>query len=62
MPGISVNLLSIIALNRREYIVIFEDQLVKIVDKYINKTIARDHVLDGLYKLTNYKSDRAFIT
>ena len=62
VPGISVNLLSIIALDRREYTVIFGGQSVKIVDKHINKTVARGYVSDGLYELTDCKSDRAFVT
>ena len=62
MPEISVNLLSIIALDRREYTVIFGGQSVKIVDKQINRTVARGHVSDGLYELTDCASNRAFVT
>ena len=62
VPGMSVNLLSIIALDRRGFTVFFGAQQVKIADSLTGKTIAQGRAVDGLYELTNSSSDRAFVS
>ena len=62
MPGINVNLLSIIALDRRGFLIYFENKKIRIIDKRINKIVVYNHIKDGLYKLIKSYIDRAFIT
>ena len=62
VPHMSVNLLSIIALDRQGYSVIFENQSVRIIDQSTKGTVARGHVVDGLYELIECDSDRVFAT
>ena len=62
VPVISVNLLSIIALDRRGFTVFFEAQRVEIADSLTGRTITRGRAVDGLYELTESTSDRAFLS
>ena len=62
VPGMSVNLLSIIALDRRGFIVFFESQRVTITNQRTGSTIMYEYAINGLYKLTNSISDRAFVS
>ena len=62
VPAMSVNLLSIIALNRRGFTVFFGAQRVEIADSLTGRTVARGRAADGLYELTESTSDRAFLS
>ena len=57
---ISINLLSIIALDRRGFFITFKGKRVKIVNRATNAIVARGHVVDSLYELVDSNSDRAF--
>ena len=59
---ISVNLLSIIILNRREFIVFFKSQKITIINQRTNSTITHKYAINDLYKLINNISNRAFIS
>ena len=58
---ININLLSIIALNRREFIIFFKSQRITITNQRINSTITHKCAINDLYKLTNSISNKAFI-
>ena len=62
VPAMSVNLLSIIALDRRGFTVVFGAQRVEIADSLTGKTVARGRAEDGLYVLTSSTSDKAFLS
>ena len=62
MPGINVNLLSIIALDRRDFLIYFENKKIRIIDKRTGKIVAYSYIKNGLYKLIKFYVDRAFIT
>ena len=62
VSGMSVNLLSIIALDRRGFTVFFESQKITITNQRTDTAIAHKCVVNGLYELTNSISDRAFIS
>ena len=62
VPAMSVNLLSIIALDRRGFTVFFGAQRVEIADSLTGRTVARGRAADGLYELTESTSDRAFLS
>ena len=60
--GINVNLLSIIALNRRGFLIYFENKKVRIIDERIGKIVAHSYIKNDLYKLIKFYADRVFIT
>ena len=62
VPGMSVNLLSIIALDRRGFTVFFGSQKVTITDQRTGTAVAHGCAANGLYELTNSTSDRAFVS
>ena len=62
MSGINVNLLSIIVLNYRGFLIYFENKKIRIIDERINKIVVYNYIKDGLYKLIKFYLDRAFIT
>ena len=62
VPEMSVNLLSIRALDRRGFTVFFGAQRVEIADSLTGEIVARGRAVDGLYELTNSSSDRAFVS
>ena len=62
MLGINVNLLSIIALDRRGFLIYFENKKIRIIDERTSKIVAYSHIKNGLYKLIKFHADRAFIT
>ena len=62
MLGINVNLLSIIALDYRGFLIYFENKKVRIIDERTNKIITYNYIKNGLYKLIKSYVDRAFIT
>ena len=62
VPGMSVNLLSIIALDRRGFAEFFENQKIIITDQRTGTTVAHGCAVNGLYELTNSTSDRAFVS
>lgn len=62
VPGIGVNLLSIMALDRRGFLVNFGDQNVKIIDKRTAVTVALGQAVNGLYELTDCTSHRALVS
>ena len=62
MPGINVNLLSIIALNRRGFLIYFENKKIRIIDERTGKIVVYNHIKNSLYKLIKSYVDRAFIT
>ena len=62
ISGMSVNLLSIIALDRRGFTVFFESQKIIITDQRTDTTVAHECAVNGLYELTNSTSDRAFVS
>ena len=62
VSGINVNLLSIIALDRRGFLVTFGNQTVKVIDKRTNKVAALGRARNGLYELNDCTSNKAFVT
>ena len=60
--GIDVNLLSIIALNRRGFLIYFENRKIRIIDKRIDKIVAYSYIKNDLYKLIKSRLDRAFMS
>ncbi len=60
VPDIGVNLLSIMALDRRDFLVNFGNQEVQIIDKRTNEIVASGHAKNGLYELIDCQSERAF--
>ena len=62
VPGISVNLLSIMALDRRGFHVTFGSQSVQIIDKQTNRTVASGRAKNGLYELNDSTSERVFVS
>ena len=62
MLGINVNLLSIIVLDYRGFLIYFGNKKIRIIDKRINKIIAYNYIKNSLYKLIKSYADRAFIT
>ena len=62
MSGIDVNLLSIIVLDRRGFLIYFENKKVRIIDERTSKIIAYSYIKNGLYKLIKSYIDRAFVT
>ena len=62
MPGIDVNLLSIIVLNRRDFLIYFENKKIGIINERIDKIVVYNYIKNGLYKLIKFYLDRAFIT
>ena len=62
MLGINVNLLSIIALNYRDFLIYFKNKKIRIIDERTSKIVAYNYIKDGLYKLIKFYLDRAFIT
>ena len=61
MPGININLLSIIVLNYRGFLIYFKNKKIKIIDERTNKIVVYNHIKDGLYKLIKFYINRAFI-
>ena len=59
---IDVNLLSIIALNRRDFLIYFKNKKIRIIDERTSKIVAYNYIKNGLYKLIKFYVDRAFIT
>ena len=57
-----INLLSIIALDRRGFTVFFGARRVEISDLLTGKVVARGRAVDRLYELTSASSDRAFVS
>ena len=62
MLDINVNLLSIIVLDYRDFLIYFENKKIRIIDKRTNKIIVYSYIKNGLYKLIKSYLDRAFIT
>ena len=62
VPGLSVNLLSIAALDRRGIHVVFGDRGVRMIDKVTKHVIATGKAKDGLYELNNSTSEQAFVS
>ena len=62
IPGINVNLLSIIILNRRDFLIYFENKKIRIIDERTSKIIVYSYIKNDLYKLIKFYIDRAFIT
>ena len=60
--GINVNLLSIIVLNRRDFLIYFENKKIGIINERIDKIVVYNYIKNGLYKLIKFYLDRAFIT
>ncbi len=60
VSDIDINLLSIMTLNRRDFLVNFDNQKIQIIDKRTNKIVASKHAKNGLYELIDYQSKRAF--
>ena len=62
MLDIDINLLFIIVLNRRDFLIYFGNKKIRIIDERISKIIVYSYIKDGLYKLIKFYVDRAFIT
>ena len=62
MLGINVNLLSIIVLNYRGFLIYFENKKIRIINERTNKIVAHSYIKNGLYKLIKFYVNRAFIT
>lgn len=62
VPGLSVNLLSIAALDRRGMHVRFGDRTVSIVNKATEHVVAAGKAKNSLYKLINCTSEQVFIS
>ena len=62
MLGININLLSIIVLNYRDFLIYFENKKIRIINKKISKIVVYNYIKNNLYKLIKFYLDRAFIT
>ena len=62
VPGIGGNLLSIIALDKKGFIVLFGNSFVKIIQKATSGIVVKGYVKNGLYQLTESQSNAAFIS
>ena len=62
MLGINVNLLFIIVLNYRDFLIYFENKKIRIIDKKTSKIVVYSYIKNDLYKLIKFYIDRAFIT
>ena len=60
VPEMGVNLLSIMALDRRGFFVTFRGKRVEIVNRATDVIVVRGYAVDGLYELVDSNSDRAF--
>ena len=60
--GINVNLLSIIVLYYRGFLIYFENKKIRIIDERIDKIVAYSYIKNSLYKLIKSYLDRVFIT
>ena len=49
-------------LNRREFLINFDNQNIKIIDKKINKIVVYKRVYENLYKLIMYISNKTFLS
>ena len=58
---IDINLLFIIILNCHEFLINFDNQSVKIIDKRINKIVIRKRARKDLYELTIYILNKIFL-
>ncbi len=54
ISDIDVNLLFIMALNRRDFLVNFDNQKIQIINKRTNKIVVFKHAKNGLYELIDY--------
>ena len=62
MLGINVNLLSIIVLDYRGFLIYFKNKKIRIINKRTSKIVVYNYIKDDLYKLIKSYLDRAFIT
>ena len=62
VPGMGGNLLSIIALDKKGFMVLFGDSCVKIIKSATGGIVAKGYARNGLYQLTESHSDAAFIS
>ena len=62
IPGININLLSIIVLNYRGFLIYFENKKIRIINEKTSKIVVHNYIKDNLYKLIKSYVDRAFIT
>ena len=58
---IDINLLSIIILNYYKFLINFNNQSIKIIDKRINKIVIYKRAQNSLYELIIYILNRALI-
>lgn len=62
VPGIGGNLLSIMALDKKGFIVLFGDSYVRIIKSATGGIVAKGYARNSLYQLTESQSDTAFIS
>ena len=60
--NIKVNLLFIIAFNKREFLIYFDNQIIRIINKRTNNIVVLDHIKNGFYELINCNFDKTFIS
>ena len=61
ISNIDINLLFIKILNRRDFIVNFDKNVINIINKYNNNVITRDYMKNDFYKLIKYFFDKIFV-
>ena len=62
ISNIEINLLFIIVFNKREFLIYFDNQMIRIINKKINNIVAFDYVKNNFYKLIDYNFDKTFIS
>ena len=62
VPGMGGNLLSIMALDKKGFMVLFGDSCVKIIKLATGGIVAKGYARNGLYQLTESQLDTAFIS
>ena len=62
VSNIEINLLFIIVFNKCEFLIYFDNQIIRIIDKKINNVVVFDYVKNDLYELINCNFDKIFIS
>ena len=62
ISNIRINLLFIIAFNKREFLIYFDNQIIRIINKKTNNIVVLDHIKNNFYELINYNFNKTFIS
>ena len=59
--NIKINLLFIIAFNKRKFLIYFNNQIIRIINKKTNNVIAFNYIKNNFYELTDCNFNKTFI-